>query len=123
MRISDWSSDVGSSDLPLSRGRRRLRRGDGRGGRHHRPDGSQAGRREGWLISRRLARISPEAATWLKAEIAYIADWNPAAAKKVAERFRAARANLADYPNIGSSGFIPGPPPLLVRPSLPPHPP
>ena len=65
---------------------------------------------------RRLARMSPQAAAWLKAEIAYLADRNPAAARKVAERLRLARQTLAEYPGLASAGLIPGTRRLVVAP-------
>ena len=59
-------------------------------------------------MASRIVRLSPEAAKWLKAEISYTADRNPAAAKRVADRLRAARETLSDYPMIGPEGWIPG---------------
>lgn len=64
----------------------------------------------------RLARMSPEAASWLKTEIAYVADRNPAAARKIVERIRQARRNLAEYPRIGPPGLIPGTRRVVVSP-------
>lgn len=66
-------------------------------------------------MTRRLARLSPEAAAWLRAEIAYIADRNPAAAKKIA---RAARQMLSENPNIGPFGVIPGTRRFVVKPCV-----
>lgn len=65
-------------------------------------------------MARRIARMSPQAATWLKAEIAYIADRNPAAARKIAARIRLARQNLAEHPKIGPAGLIHGTRRLVV---------
>jgi|SRR5579859_244640 len=59
-------------------------------------------------MAARLVTLSPEAAKWLKEEISYIADRNPAAARGIADRLRAARDILADYPMIGPEGWIPG---------------
>ena len=59
-------------------------------------------------MATRAVKMSPEAAKWLKGEISYIADRSPAAARKVADRLRAARETLADYPMIGPEGWIPG---------------
>ena len=63
-----------------------------------------------------IVRLSPEAAKWLKAEISYIADRNPAAAQKIANRLRAARETLADYPMVGPEGWIPGTRRVLAGP-------
>jgi plasmid stabilization system protein ParE len=67
-------------------------------------------------VSRCLARMSPQAAAWLKDEIAYVADRNPAAARKIAERIRAAREKLADHPMIGPAGTIPDTRRFVVKP-------
>jgi plasmid stabilization system protein ParE len=64
----------------------------------------------------RPARMSPQAAAWLKAEIEYIADRNPAAAQKIAARIRDARKNLGAFPKIGPAGLIPGTRRLVVAP-------
>lgn len=69
-------------------------------------------------MAHRLARMSPQAAAWLKSEIAYIADRNPAAARKIAARIRAARQNLAEHPRIGPAGLIPGTRRLVVSPYI-----
>jgi plasmid stabilization system protein ParE len=60
--------------------------------------------------------MSPQAAAWLKAEIAYIADRNPIAARKIAARMRQARQNLAEHPALGRAGLIPGTRRLVVPP-------
>jgi len=60
--------------------------------------------------------MSPQAAAWLKAEIAYVADRNPAAAKKIAAAIRLALRNLAEFPKIGPAGRIPGTRRLVVSP-------
>ena len=67
-------------------------------------------------MPRRLARMSPQAAAWLKAEISYIADRNPAAARKIAARLRHARQNLAEFPKTSPAGIIPGTRRLVVSP-------
>lgn len=67
-------------------------------------------------MSPRRARLSPQAAAWLKAEIAYVAERNPAAARKIADRIRQALANLLLYPRIGPAGLIPGTRRLVVPP-------
>ncbi len=65
---------------------------------------------------RRLAILSPEARAWYLAEIAYLAERNALAAEKVAKRIRAARQTLAEHPNVGPPGFIPGTRRLVVGP-------
>ena len=60
------------------------------------------------MSPRRLARMTLDAEAWYLAEIAYIAERNPAAAKKISAMIRAARRTLADYPNIGPPGHMPG---------------
>jgi plasmid stabilization system protein ParE len=60
--------------------------------------------------------MSPQAAAWLKDEIAYIADRNPAAARKIVERIRTARQKLADHPMIGPAGVIPDTRRVVVKP-------
>jgi len=66
----------------------------------------------------RLARLSPQAAAWLKAEIAYIAERNPAAARKIIAHIRAARQHLAEHPKLGSVGLIPGTRRVVVPPYI-----
>lgn len=58
--------------------------------------------------------MPPQAAAWLKEEIATIAERDPAAARRIAARLRLACQNLADYPNIGPVGSIPGTRRLVV---------
>jgi plasmid stabilization system protein ParE len=55
-----------------------------------------------------LARLSPGARSWFLAEIAYLAERNPAAAEKIVAQLRATRQILADYPKAGAPGLIPG---------------
>ncbi|WP_081629287.1 type II toxin-antitoxin system RelE/ParE family toxin [Methylopila sp. M107] len=59
-------------------------------------------------MARRLARITPEAAFWLKEEIAHIADKQPSAARNIAARISAAHRQLGDFPHSGQPGVIPG---------------
>ena len=66
----------------------------------------------------RLAWLSPKAATWLKAEIRYIAQQNPEAAEKIAERLRAARISLAQHALLGRIGEIPGTRRLIIGPYI-----
>ncbi len=58
-------------------------------------------------MARRLAKLAPEAAEWLKDEIRYLAKRSVPAAERVAQRIRQARLNLADHPKIGPPGMIP----------------
>lgn len=67
-------------------------------------------------MTRRLVRLSPEAAEWLKSEITYLAERSPAAAKKLASKIRAARESLSKYPKLGPPGLIPGTRRLVVSP-------
>lgn len=67
-------------------------------------------------MTRRLARMSPEARSWYLSEIAYIAERNPAAAEKIAARMRRARQTLAEYPKSGPAGLIPGTRRIIVKP-------
>lgn len=55
-----------------------------------------------------LARLSGPAHIWLKAEVAYIAARNPGAARKLIQKFRAARDLIGRFPNGGEPGQIPG---------------
>ena len=64
----------------------------------------------------RPAKLSPDAARWLKEEIAYIAARRPEAARAIAARIRTARQNLADYPKIGPEGWIQGTRRVVVPP-------
>ena len=66
----------------------------------------------------RLAGLSPAARAWYLAEIAYLAERNPAAAAKLSEKMRFARQSLAEYPNVGPSGRSPGTRRLVVGPYI-----
>src|ERR1700677_1573038 len=66
----------------------------------------------------RLARLSPEAKTWLEAELRYLASKSPAAARKLLTRLRAKRRLLAEHPNIGPVGLIPGTRLVFVPPYI-----
>ena len=69
-------------------------------------------------MARRPARMSPEARAWLLSEVRYLADRNPSAATAVLDRLGAARQTLADYPQIGTAGLIPGTRRLVVGPYI-----
>lgn len=56
----------------------------------------------------RLARLSRQARAWFLREIAYVAERNPAAARKIIEQFQVARRNLAQFPGMAQTGLIPG---------------
>jgi plasmid stabilization system protein ParE len=60
--------------------------------------------------------MSPRARTWYLAEIAYLAERNPAAAEKVVVRMRAARELLATHPGAGAPDLIPGTRRLVIAP-------
>jgi plasmid stabilization system protein ParE len=64
----------------------------------------------------RLARLSPEVKAWLEAEVRYLASRSPAAARKLLTRLRAKRRLLAEHPNIGPVGMIPGTRMVFVPP-------
>jgi len=68
------------------------------------------------MTGRPPARLAPEARAWYLAEIAFIAERDPAAAARIAARIRAVRPTLADHPRIGPSGLIPGTRRVVVRP-------
>lgn len=63
-----------------------------------------------------LARLSPQAAAWLRTEVAYLAARNPAAARSLLERLRTARRTLAEHPAIGPLGLLPGTRCFVVSP-------
>lgn len=69
-------------------------------------------------MARSHARMSPEAREWFLAEIAYIANLNPAAAEKIVARVKKARQLLADHPKIGPAGLIPGTRRFVVKPYI-----
>ena len=60
------------------------------------------------MTPRRLAKLTFAAQSQYLAEIAYIAERNPAAAKKISAMIRTARQTLCEHPNIGRPGLIPG---------------
>lgn len=59
-------------------------------------------------MAKGAVRLSRSAATWLRQEIAYLAERSPAAAERLVERIRQARQSLSDHPRIGQPGHIPG---------------
>jgi len=69
-------------------------------------------------MARSPARMTPEAREWFLAEIAYIANLNPAAAEKIVARVKKARQLLADHPKIGPAGLIPGARRFVVKPYI-----
>jgi plasmid stabilization system protein ParE len=69
-------------------------------------------------MARSPARMTPEAREWFLAEIAYIANLNPAAAEKIVARVKKARQLLADHPKIGPAGLIPGTRRFVVKPYI-----
>jgi plasmid stabilization system protein ParE len=64
----------------------------------------------------RLARMSPAARVWFLAEIAYVAERNPAAAERIIAAMRAARQTMAEHPGLGRPGQIPGTRRFVVGP-------
>jgi plasmid stabilization system protein ParE len=67
-------------------------------------------------MARRLALMAPEAARWLKNEIARIAESSPQGAEKIATNFRNARMFLAESPRSAQRGVIPGTRRMFVTP-------
>jgi len=62
--------------------------------------------------------MSPAArATFIEA-ISYIAERNPSAAEKIAGRMRALRERLAEFPEIGVRGDIPGTRRVVLAPFI-----
>ena len=59
-------------------------------------------------MTRRLARLSSAARTWLLKEVAYLAAREPSAARKLIALLRAARENLSAFPHMAQPGVIPG---------------
>jgi plasmid stabilization system protein ParE len=56
----------------------------------------------------RKARLSRSAAHYLRREIAYVAERNPAAARKVTRRLDTVRSLLADRPTVGEASEVAG---------------
>jgi plasmid stabilization system protein ParE len=52
----------------------------------------------------------------LNAQLAYLADRNPAAAQRLLERIQSARRQLADFPGSGAPATLPGLRRLVVAP-------
>jgi plasmid stabilization system protein ParE len=67
-------------------------------------------------MARRLALMAPEAARWLKEEIARIAESSPQGAEKIATNFRNAPMLLAEFPRSAQRGVIPGTRRMFVKP-------
>ena len=64
----------------------------------------------------RRASLSPEAARWLKEEIARIARESPKGARLVLENIRRKRELLTQFPEMAERGPIPGTRRVFVRP-------
>lgn len=64
----------------------------------------------------RKVAIAPAAEARFLAGIAYIAERNPSAAAKIVGRMRELRERLAEFPNIGVRGEIPGTRRVLLNP-------
>jgi plasmid stabilization system protein ParE len=56
----------------------------------------------------RLARLSPRALRTFRDEVRYIAQRNPAAARRLRDRMDAARRLLAEHPEAGAPTETPG---------------
>ena len=60
--------------------------------------------------------LAPRARRWLRAELSYLIDTNPAAIGRLRERVGTARRLLSEYPRIGSPATAQGWRRLLVPP-------
>jgi plasmid stabilization system protein ParE len=67
-------------------------------------------------MARRMAGMSPGAEAKFLKGIAYIAERNPAAAEKIVVKMRNLRERLADFPEIGVRGEIPGTRRIMLNP-------
>lgn len=56
----------------------------------------------------RLAPFTAPARAWFLAEVAFLAERNPAAATRIIAQFQAARRALAEHPDIARPGPAPG---------------
>ena len=61
-----------------------------------------------------VVRLSRRARDWLEREGHYLAERDPAAATRFVARMQDARALLAEFPNAGSPGLVPGTRQLVV---------
>ncbi|MDX8529909.1 type II toxin-antitoxin system RelE/ParE family toxin [Mesorhizobium sp. VK25A] len=64
----------------------------------------------------RIAGMTRQAEKRFLKGIAYIAERNPPAAEKIVRKMRELRERLADFPNIGVRGDIPGTRRVVLRP-------
>ena len=60
--------------------------------------------------------LAPRARRWLHAELAYLADIHPSAARRLRERVATARRLLSEHPRIGRPGTAAGTRRLVVPP-------
>jgi toxin ParE1/3/4 len=60
--------------------------------------------------------LAPRARRWLHAELAYLADVHPAAARRLRERIGTARRLLSEHPHIGRPATATGTRRLVVPP-------
>jgi plasmid stabilization system protein ParE len=67
-------------------------------------------------MARRPARMSPGAERWFLEEIACIAGRSPSAAAKLVDKMRKLRERLADFPDMGVRGDIPGTRRMVLKP-------
>jgi toxin ParE1/3/4 len=62
---------------------------------------------EGRLTRRRRIRLSFDTRRWLKKEISYLSERNPAAAQRISAAFVAAWDRIARFPEIGPKADLP----------------
>jgi plasmid stabilization system protein ParE len=67
-------------------------------------------------MSKPMAEMSPEAEAQFLEAIAYIAERNPSAAEKIVAKMRGLREKLADFPESGVRGEIPGTRRMVLKP-------
>ena len=59
-------------------------------------------------MPRRIARMAPAARDRFLEAIAYVAERNPTAAENIVRQMRTLQVRLAEFPNLGVRGDIPG---------------
>ena len=66
----------------------------------------------------RRVLLSSRAERWLHREIAYLAERNTSAARRVLDRLTEARRQLAAFPRSGRPGIVPGTRRLVIGPYI-----